>query len=79
MPQNPRPLIGAYSPGCAGGREVELAYSSSSQAYSVYRETYEGCPPGGDVLLYRLEHVGHVWPSGEFSASWTIGEFFHSH
>jgi len=57
----------------------------------VVKETYTGCRDGADVVLYTLEHGGHVWPGSrrprlwsddacrKFPASEVIWEFFEAH
>jgi len=62
--------------GCTGDRSSSLEFTGATSGIEVWREWYTGCPSSSEVVLYRLEGAGHIWPSGGFSASRTIGEFF---
>ena len=67
----------AAANGCGSGdRVVELEYTGESSAIEVWRESYAGCPIHAQVVLYRLEGAGHIWPQQGFPASWNIAEFF---
>jgi polyhydroxybutyrate depolymerase len=62
--------------GC--GERTESAYVGFDTYYDfeVYREGFDACPAGGNVILYRMERAGHGWPNGEFQASDEIAFFF---
>ncbi len=63
----------ASTNGCSGDRTAENVYTEPISNIEVWREVYETCFVGGDIDIYRLERGGHTWPTGEWSASWTIG------
>ncbi|GIU86937.1 MAG: hydrolase [Acidimicrobiia bacterium] len=49
--------------GCAAGEPAEEQVASD-----VTRLAWD-CPPGAEVVLYRVEGGGHSWPGSEFSRS----------
>jgi polyhydroxybutyrate depolymerase len=69
----------AAANGCVGDRSSELEFTGELSGVEVWREWYPDCAVGREVLLYRLENAGHIWPQGGYSASWVIGNFFRSH
>jgi polyhydroxybutyrate depolymerase len=58
----------AESNGCGDSlRVVEQRDSRPDPQGAVHTATllaYQGCPPGGEVRLWRLTGAGHVWPGG---------------
>jgi polyhydroxybutyrate depolymerase len=68
----------ATANGCGGGRSTVLEATDETFGIEVWRETFEDCPVNGEVILFRVEGGGHVWPNGSFSATQAIAEFFAS-
>ena len=49
------------------------------QTGSLIHNTYRDCAAGVGVELYTIVGGGHAWPSGEFSATDVMWEFFAAH
>jgi polyhydroxybutyrate depolymerase len=62
--------------GCGDRVASEYVGFDSYYNFEVYREGFESCPAGADVVLYRMEGAGHGWPNGGFIASDEIANFF---
>ncbi len=64
--------------GCGDRVASEYVGYDTYYNFDVYREGFEACPTGGNVVLYRMDGVGavHGWPNGGFNASNEIAYFF---
>ncbi len=51
--------------GCVGAGTIEdLPDLDSADDTTVTRVSYEGCRDGAEVVLYRINGGGHMWPDG---------------
>jgi len=51
--------------GCVGAGTIEdLPDLDPTDGTTVTRVSYEGCRDGGEVVLYRINGGGHMWPDG---------------